>query len=193
MKSTQIIRILAGLSFLIFLCPFFQMCSDESLMVKIPVHEVATSEGMTAKEISEMSAASAKEIELAKKEAKEEAKKEYTVNAYELAVFPFLKSDEFLLRDLFDIQLYAFLCYILIIVMSIILLINIIRKKHKRVLQHAVTILILMTVPLIIFYKEDILEDINQIKWGYYLFFINIFAIIYFARKANIKMASHAV
>lgn len=31
MKLNTIIRVLAGLSLLIFFCPFFQMCSDEDL------------------------------------------------------------------------------------------------------------------------------------------------------------------
>lgn len=37
MKTTNIIRLLAGLSFLIFFSPFFQMCSDDMMLKRHPL------------------------------------------------------------------------------------------------------------------------------------------------------------
>lgn len=59
MKANNIIRILAGLSFLIFCCPFFQLCSDDMMMKKQPET----------------------------KEEFEQRKKDITVDAYQLSAF----------------------------------------------------------------------------------------------------------
>lgn len=59
MKANNIVRILAGLSFLIFCCPFFQMCSDDMMLKKEPETQ----------------------------EQFEQRKKDITVDAYQLSVF----------------------------------------------------------------------------------------------------------
>ncbi len=65
MKPTNIIRILAGLSFLLFFCPFFQMCSDNMILKK----DSETPEQLNMRKDS------------------------MTANAYELSVFRKLDSD----------------------------------------------------------------------------------------------------
>lgn len=59
MKTTNIIRLLTGLSFLIFFCPFFQMCSDDMMLKRYPLT----------------------------KEQLDLRKQSLTANAYELSIF----------------------------------------------------------------------------------------------------------
>ena len=66
MKYAILIRFLAGLTFLIFLCPFFQMCSDESRFKKS-----------------------------VKYYSRERTKDETTENAYQLSLFDTLGQERF--------------------------------------------------------------------------------------------------
>lgn len=112
-------------------------------------------------------------------------KKEITYNAYEIA---FKNSSEIFFKDSISIfnnfDTYGFMCYISIILISISIAIYSIKIiVIKKILTLTTLNLVLLLISKLFFYLHGNFEDINQIKIGYYLFFINSILIIYFCRK----------
>jgi hypothetical protein len=78
----------------------------------------------------------------------------------------------------------ALIGFTFILLLSIVLLITSFVKKWIAVRNLAITNLVLALLSVIIFYFKTVLEDITQIKYGYYLFLINTLAIIILSQKA---------
>lgn len=162
MKKANIIRILSGLMFLIFLCPFFQMCSNP-VFLKLP----DTNDPIV------------------KEKAREEAIKEFALNGYELSTITYkpLAEEGLPQASELDFGLLPFVSYSILLPLIIILLYVTLRKKFKSVLWTSCLLLFFGILPLINLFFDGIFEDINQIKYGYYLFFINTIAIIVLSTK----------
>lgn len=162
MQKATIIRVLSGLMFLIFLCPFFQTCS-KPVFLKLP----DTNDPVV------------------KAKAREEAIKKFTLNGYELSTVmckPLAEEGPPKASEL-DFGLIPFVSYALLLPLIIILLYLSFRNKFKSVLWTSYLLLFFGIIPLIYFFWDSIFEDIRQIKYGYYLFFINTIAIIVLAKK----------
>ncbi len=170
MKTQSIIRILAGLSFLIFICPFFQMCSDNQLKKG----------GFKRENIDVTTSQYEKELQLKKHQ------EEVTFNGYEMGYYIF-KPDggesEFKFKDLLDIQFYAFFSYIIIMILSILIFAFSFRSKYKVILFLSLANILLAVGSMAIFYFEGGLDDPAQIKFGYYIFLMNSIAIIAFCNR----------
>lgn len=149
MKTTNIIRLLAGLSFLIFFCPFFQMCSDDMMLKRHPLT----------------------------KEQLDLRKQSITADAYELSIFKNLNPYNEQETNWMDIF------FSVIIVSSIFILI----KSLNRQLTYLSLLCYLnlfLAVGFLISALGTLFENLNQIKYGYYLFIINTIAIIVLCKKA---------
>lgn len=188
MKNSNVIRLLSIISFLIFLCPFFQMCSDKDLPVPEAAEttvEVSDGSLISENEKTEVSLPVIEKTEAQKQLDLEESRKEYTNNGYEMGFYIF-KSEPFEVGDLSDPALCPFLCFTMILASSILIVISIFRSRLKTVLWLSVTNLILSFIAIAIFYGIGNIEDISQIKFGYYLFLANTIAITLEANK-NLK------
>lgn len=194
MKYPMLIRFLSGLTFLIFLCPFFQMCSDEDIFKKYK--EVETVEYETSPAISEAPVNTVPEEPVFEPVKSIQAQRdEYTYNGYQLAATLFIDIDksEFGISDIKDPGVYIFMCYTMAVIFSITVLVYAIRNNSRKVRFFGIYSLLTMIVPLGINYYIGGLEDINQIKYGYYLFIINVISIILLANKGNSKVITHAI
>lgn len=205
MTKQNIVRILSGLSFLIFICPFFQMCSDDS-MIKSKRHEVPTTEETTVVEntsedidVEKISPKNNRpitiqtpETETEKEQSLAENRKHYTYNGYKMATYIFasesLKNME--TNDLLDGTFHACLLFTLSLLASLAIFILSLKKRFNSVYKLALLNLLFAIVPMVIFYFNGTLEEISQIKFGYYLFIINIVALIIFSRKLKTTSAA---
>lgn len=84
MKRSNIIRVLSGLMFLIFLCPFFQMCSDRKMKKELPIDNT----------------------ELAREEALQNSRDNITYSGYDMALFLFKGINELEFSDFKDPYFY---------------------------------------------------------------------------------------
>lgn len=183
----NIVRILAGLTFLIFFCPFFQMCSDDSILQKVETTEEVTSDSVNAEQVSTKSIINKIPEE---KYKLEENRKNHALNGYELAYINFKEINKLTFDDIIDSGFVFFSFYTLIVFSSSILLINTIRKRMKIVFYLSVANLLLGISSLILFVTDLLFEEISQIKFGYYLFIINTLALIIFSRKIKTPSAA---
>lgn len=151
MKANNVVRILAGLSFLIFCCPFFQMCSDDMMLKK----------------------------DSETKDQFNESKKHLTVDAYELSVFRKFNPDDDSKINWMD----SF--FTIIIAFSIIILIKSF-KSHSMSLSILCYLNLLVCIGfLIMTFSFRLLEDLSQIKYGFYLFIVNTIAIIALSKRVE--------
>lgn len=162
MTKQNLIRILSGLMFLIFFCPFFQMCADDSLY----------------KETSEAE----------NKALPEEGHDTNTLNGYELGSQIFkIESDESDKGIFTEPLLYVYLCFTLTLALIAINFILSLSGKFKIVGATSGIIVLLNIIALTIATVTQTLKDTSQIKFGYYLFAINLVLIIMLCAKLKIK------
>lgn len=180
MTKHNIIRILAGLSFLIFFCPFLQMCSDGTLHKVEVAQEIVVENTQTEDSLKYDSESTVTTETFDKKEEKTaKSEKGFTINGYELALASFKNpSNLTTLSDIFDI----FSFYALIVLLSIIIFISALRKKLKSVFWLSIINLLSGITPILMFLTDATFE-VNQIKFGYYLFILNTLALIIFSKK----------
>lgn len=178
MKTQNIIRVLAGLSFLIFFCPFFQTCSDRSLL-KQQRQSILADTATQAERVAH----EAKEKKW-QQESLEESRDKATLNGYGMGYYVFQSADEFETKDLLDLILYGLFAFTVSILLSVWIAIASFTNKNSLITKLCYWNLALVVGSMPVFYLKGVLEDINQIKFGYYLFVINTIAIIVFCKKA---------
>ena len=164
---------------MIFLCPFFQTCSDRSLL-KQQRQSILDNTATQAERIAH----EAKEKKW-QQENLEERREKATLNGYEMGYHIFVPSyEDFEISELTDLSTYAFPAFTVCILMSLSIVIVSFKNKQKMVIKLCYWNLALVIGSMFIFYFEHILEEINQIKFGYYLFVVNTIAIIVFCKKS---------
>ena len=186
MKTSIKLKTLVSFSFLIFLFPFLQTCSDKKLeelpIRKIEVNEVNKSKNVKTLNFSSNITETLKNNERRNKEF-EEVKKESTLNFYELLYLTFGETN---LKSMFgDKTFYPLLGFLLILLNSILILSFSFLDNFKLTYKLGVLnfgILILSTLGLII---TEIVENFNQIKIGYYLFALNSIFILLIAKRLS--------
>ena len=178
MTNQNIIRLLSGLTFLIFFCPFFQMCSDSSHLKKTLAEQPKTQTEII------------REKERQEKELRE-FKKAWTYSGYKMATYIFEPKalKKITPEDLLDSTFYTFLSFTLTLIISIFIFIQSLRKKFTAVYKPALLNLLFAVIPIAIFLIDGVLEELSQIKFGYYLFIINTIALIIFSREIRSKNA----
>lgn len=161
------------------------MCSDKSIKDAPFTKEIlAESNNYTKEEIKKFE----KEKEIENRKRIIETKKQVTFTAYDFIYENYSNSGNNIFKELFEnlneIDTYGVISVILTIINSLLILIYSFFDKLKIIVKLNYIGLTLMALSLIFFYlKNGLLEDINQIKIGYYLFFLNSIGIIYFCNK----------
>ena len=180
----KILKKLTIVSLVILALPFFQTCSDKEIMnngylKNSPLSEVvhAPAESIDGKQIySEIKEYQYTSKELAEKKRETvdkflALKNDLTSSGYELG-FLFIK----LLNrnDFFNSIEFSFLPFFLTQIITVLLIYFSFKRKAKVILILSVLNILFLLADLIMMYGSDFLEDIDQIKFGYYLFVINL-------------------
>lgn len=171
MKKIFKLRSLAVLSFLIFFLPFMRTCSDDAISSQIK-SEAAVSEDMEFNEVSQN--------DEAYKIAFSEEKKEATFNFYKISTLIFKDFDFDTFTDTF---FFAYLGFTIVLISSVLILYFSFNNKFKVIYLLSLSNLFFLFVSTMIFWLNEIIENINQFKIGYYLFVLNTFLIVYLSRK----------
>lgn len=104
------------------------------------------------------------------------------MNGYDLSVWALRETK---VRDIIEEGNYIFLIFTIVILLCFTQIFYSYKEKHKVVLIISICNLCLSLVPLLLLYLGNFLEDIEQIKYGYYLFLINLLLIIYLSNEEN--------
>ena len=183
----KLIRRLSLLSFVLLFLPFFQTCSDKNIisnswLKNSPMWEKVSNET----EISSEKLAYEKEFHLSYEELykkKEKAismflkcQKELTLNGYEMSLFGVEGS---IYQTIVKDSNYIFLAFTFVIIMCGFVVFYSYKSKYKTVLILSILNFCLSIIPIIFLYLAEFLEDVDQIKYGYYLFEINLLLIMY--------------
>lgn len=140
----SLIKILSGLAFLIFTCPFFQTCSNETI----------------------------RSNPLAKRDANMAS---WSSNAYELSSLRHItEPDMFIWPEIF---------FTIIIFASIAIFVLGLGGHYSGLRFLCYLNLLLAFLYLVAMFFCLVLEDIRQVKYGYYLFLINTLAIVLLSKK----------
>ena len=199
------IKKLTILSLFLLVLPFFQTCSDKSLMENSYLKNSTLSELVQPTEFETKSgeileeSKNLKEFHYTFQELKEKKQKtikgflaqksEMTNNGYELG-FLFIKQIE--IEDLKNTFDFTLLPFFLSIIIAVLLVIFSFLKKWRNIIIFSSVNLLLLITHLFIVYKSKSLEDIEQIKFGYYLFTLNLILIIVETYKAQKKEKANA-
>ncbi|MCI9844735.1 hypothetical protein [Flavobacterium pectinovorum] len=200
--SFKLLKKLTLLSLIVLLLPFFQTCSDKELMKNSLLKNSPLSEVVKTKSIHQDSVlviidsdSNTKEFQYTFNELKKKKQEtvnrflslrdEATMNGYQLGIqfVQNLESNNFL-----DSINVLDLPFFLILIITCLLIYFSFKKKTKALLILSVLNLLLLVGYLLMYFSTGFFEDINQVKFGYYLFVINSILIIIESYKIrNIK------
>ncbi|AWA30986.1 hypothetical protein HYN48_13350 [Flavobacterium magnum] len=110
----------------------------------------------------------------------EKSKKDFTVNAYQIGVIGF---KEFELSDFKDLTSYFSLCFLFIISLSVGIFYFLFKENYSIIFRISTINLLLLLSSIAILIVGDGIDDLNQIKYGYYLLALNLLALIVTSRK----------
>ena len=106
------------------------------------------------------------------------------LSGYGLSTYIFKYFKEINTDELKGSTFYALLCFTFILIISGLQVILSFKNKLRQVHYLAYINIFLSFVAMLIFYLNSTLEELSQIKFGYYLFLINTIAIIVLCKKA---------
>lgn len=192
--NNQTLKGLTLFSLLIFFMPFIQTCSkDQSKgekMVMIPSGTGQDSMLVSVDSLQNYEATLGKEtIEKIRIKdrtqraiQKDQEKGEFTLNAYQLS---FASMSEFKLASLIDLEFYALLCYSIIVVSSLYMVFLAFKEQHKQVATLAMVNLVALLISTLLFCINGTIEDIDQLKYGFFVYFINAMLILLLSKKLS--------
>ena len=179
------------LSLIILALPFFQTCSDQNIMENSYLKNSPLEEDVLVTP-TETKIVNGKEIVIPQEkeyhytfkeltEKKKETirkfvslKKEMTSNGYQLA-FQFVIQIE--TKNVISTIDYTLLPFLLTVIITCLLIYFSFKRKPNIILILSVSNFIILIAHLTLLYLSDYLEDIEQIKFGYYLLLINLILI----------------
>lgn len=190
----NMLKKLTIISLFILALPFFQTCSDKSIMSNSflknsPLLEPArtVTDSVNGKEIDYSNEKeynyTSKELADKKRETVNKfliVKNDMTYNGYQLGFLFIVGLDS---HDFFNSIDYGFLPFFLTLIITVLLIYFAFKSEAKTVLILSIVNVLFLILQLIICYYSDLLEDSNQIKFGYYLFTINLVLIALEAYK----------
>ncbi len=168
-----VIKFLNLLPFILFFMPFFQLCTypipkedfgeDAVIVIEEPVKDTI--------------------IGAISNESNSGERKGLNLNVYRMS-FVFVNMD---FESLKDPLFYAFLCFTFLVLGSIFSLFFVIKNKFNLVFICSLVNLSLPIISLFILYFSNYIDDEFELKYGFYLFILNILLIIYFSKRHLIK------
>jgi hypothetical protein len=178
-NKSHIITTLACFSFVIFFCPFLQTCSNENIKI---FHESdislikIKSDTINGKIIENKD-------ELANyynSDLFKNSKQEYTYNFYKMAYCPFELFD---IRELLNYEFYIYLTFSFVIIFSLMILNYSFKNDYFKIKKLTIFTHFFLHLYLVLLIYKSVITDVAQLKYGYYLFLINLILIIYFSNQ----------
>lgn len=178
------------ISLLVFMLPFFQTCSDQTIRenicnlrsVALPVEDSLNSiEAQNLNnDISEVTEKEVKKSSSEEIECLRENRKHYTYNAYYIGFNHFLnfEYENFLDRTFYMFSIYTIIIFITFFMLAFAFIINIKSVYILSIVNFILALIWLLALPLF-----DLIKEFNQIKYGYYLFLFNSILIIFESKK----------
>lgn len=189
----RMLKKLMIISLVILFLPFLQTCSDKEIMRNSFLRDSPLLEPVKATESEYKDSvlviidkdSKEKEFQYTFDELKKKKqitvnkflklRNEFTKNGYQLG-FKFVQGLE--IADFIESINVICLPFFLILVIVCLLIYFTFKKKTKILLILSILNLLLLLINILLYYLSETLEDINQIKFGYYLFVINSILII---------------
>ena len=166
----NLIRFLCFASFFIFTLPFFDSCTSSLQETKREELATPNNSEILEKEI-------VKPIE--NKVAPSILGDGWSMTAYELAVYIFYVGK----IEFKDFHLYVSICFISIMVLSVISFYYSIKKKYLPIYRVSILSILLLGISVIFLTIENKIEYYTQFKIGYFILAINLFSLIFISRK----------
>lgn len=181
MSRIKIIRILIGLNLIIFLLPFFNTCTNTPLRKenKEILDGIAQS-----KHISKEYKKILIHDEKVRFNDRKRSNDKQVLNAYQLAKMPFQNPKMKMFKEPFFYFSFCFTIQILSIILMFILLW---KDKVKTVQLMVLANIAILILSLLIPIYASILEYIDQIKIGFYVYLINLIIIYFMIKKGKRK------
>lgn len=202
MKSTSLLRVLSLLGFLLLIAPFYDQCNGKG--IKYKKAEKAEVSAIDAKDSIPVQKTEVKE------EVKLNSEKdsfftrvyefiddEETQSAYELSeflkvyhdmTFADFKADvkEDFKNNKYDPISYLIrsIAFLSIIIFTLLQLFSSIFKRYKTIHKLSILNLVSLLIGIIcIVFFDSLFETYQQIKWGFYAFFVVQIALFYFSKR----------
>lgn len=195
MKNLIRLKSLVIITFLIFLLPFLRTCSDVKISSSVKVEAEAVI--IDSAQLEEKNVPN-EIVEVENNENRNEIiskqKTEYTENFYTLIYKSFGKTklNEYDKSTLEDKTFYPLFGFLIIFFVSIINLIFTLLGKHKITFVLGIMSIILLILATFGLVYSEIVENLNQIKIGYYLFTLNLILIVIIAKKESKKERNYS-
>ena len=195
MKNLIRLKSLVIITFLIFLLPFLRTCSDVKISSSVKVEAEAVI--IDSAQLEEKNVPN-EIVEVENNENRNEIiskqKTEYTENFYTLIYKSFGKTklNEYDKSTLEDKTFYPLFGFLIIFFVSIINLIFTLLGKHKITFVLGIMSIILLILATFGLLYSEIVENLNQIKIGYYLFTLNLILIVIIAKKESKKERNYS-
>ena len=167
----NILKYLTIAGILILFLPFFQMCSDKHNL-KVAEKTTMTTQKDTEKDVKPVTGKKTDNSVL---------------NGYQMGVFIFQTEKTFAntIKNIFnDLTSFAYIFFFLIVINTYLTALFAFLNKIRNVRILSIMNIVLLISSYIIL-SFSWLEEISQIKFGSYLYLLNLMAIIYFTFKLN--------
>lgn len=195
MKNTIRLKSLVTITFLIFLLPFLRTCSDKNISsnIKVEAEAVIEDDGQVVEK-----KVPSKIIELENNKNRNEIiakqKVEYTENFYSLIYKSFGKTklNEYDKSTLEDKTFYPLFGFLIIFFISILNFVFTFRGKYKMTFALGIVNIILLILATFGLVYSEIVENLNQIKIGYYLLALNLILIIAISKNESRKERNYS-
>lgn len=181
MIEIKIIRILIGLNFIIFLLPFLNTCSNTPLRKE-------NKEILAGIKQSKHFSKEFKKILIHEQKVRFDDRKrsndKQVLNAYQLAKMPFQNPDKKMFKEPF---FYFSFCFSIQIFSIILIFILFWKDKIKTVQLMIFANIVILILSLLIPIYTRMLEYIDQIKIGVYVYLFNLIIISFIIRRVKRK------
>ena len=184
-------KYLTPIAFLIFFMPFLERCmKKEAVAFDGSIDSVAIFQNTDKiSSISKLSKIDSSRINLNKnKEIENEliSESNNNLNAYEVAEFlpSVIFNKEFEIENLF----FGYSFYTYILLLSILMIVFSWRRKFLRVRNLAVANIILLIISTILLVKSGVIDEFEDVKYGFYIFLMYSILIIYISNKENLEL-----
>lgn len=179
------------IAFLIFFMPFLERCMKKEVVeFDENIDSVAIFQSTNkVSNISKLSKIDSTRINLNENkeiETEKISESNNNLNAYEVAEFlpSVVFNKEFEIENLFIG--YSFYTYILLL--SILMIVFSWRRKFLRVRNLAVANIILLVISTILLVKSGVIDEFEDVKYGFYVFLMYSILIIYISNKENLEL-----
>ena len=179
------------IAFLIFFMPFLERCMKKEVVeFDENIDSVAIFQSTNkVSNISKLSKIDSTRINLNKNkeiETEKISESNNNLNAYEVAEFlpSVVFNKEFEIENLF----FGYSFYTYILLLSILMIVFSWRRKFLRVRNLAVANIILLVISTILLVKSGVIDEFEDVKYGFYVFLMYSILIIYISNKENLEL-----